>query len=152
EHEQGRYVHRSVEGMRARLQLALAQGGYSLLVGLTTVFGTAAVMWVGVRHVQDNTLTLGNLLLVMAYLAQLYEPLKIIGRKAGSLQAHLASVERAFFLLDQLPEVTERSKVRPLLRAVGAISYKNVSFGYKAHLVLHEIRFDVAAGTRVGIV
>jgi ATP-binding cassette subfamily B protein len=152
EHEQGRYVHRSVEGMRARLQLTLAQGGYSLLVGLTTVFGTAAVMWLGVRHVQDNTLTLGNLLLVMAYLAQLYEPLKIIGRKAGSLQAHLASVERAFFLLDQLPEVTERSKVRPLLRAVGAISYRNVSFGYKAHLVLHEIRFDVAAGTRVGIV
>jgi ATP-binding cassette subfamily B protein len=152
EHEQGRYVHRSIEGMRARLQFDLAQGGYSLLVGLTTALGTAAVLWLGVRHVQDNTLTLGNLLLVMAYLVQLYEPLKVIGRKAGSLQGHLASIERAFFLLDQPPEVTERSKARPLLRAVGAISYRSVSFGYKDHLVLHEIQFDVAAGTRVGIV
>jgi ATP-binding cassette subfamily B protein len=152
EHEQERYVHRSIEGMRARLQFAFAQGGYSVLVGLTTVVGTACVLWLGVRHVQDNSLTLGNLFLVMAYLAQLYEPLKIIGRKAGSLQGHLASIERSFFLLDQLPEVTERANARPLLRARGTISYKKVSFGYKDHMVLHEIRFDVAAGTRVGIV
>jgi ATP-binding cassette subfamily B protein len=152
EHEQGRYVRRSIEGMRARLQLAFAQGSYALLVGLTTAFGTAAVLWIGVRHVQANTLTLGNLLLVMAYLAQLYAPLKIIGRKVGSLQGHLASIERAFSLLDQLPEVVERPNARPLSRALGAISYRNVSFGYQRdHSVLHEIGFDVAAGSRVGI-
>jgi ATP-binding cassette subfamily B protein len=152
EHEQGRYVRRSIEGMRARLQLALAQGWYVLFVGLTTAFGTAAVLWIGVRHVQTDTLTLGDLLLVMAYLAQLYAPLKIIGRKVGSLQGHLASIERAFSLLDQLPEVVERPDARPLSRARGSISYRNVSFGYRrAHSVLHEIRFDVAAGSRVGI-
>src|SRR5215831_15433126 len=79
--EQERYIDRSAEGMRARLKLAFAQGGYGLLVGLTTALGTAAVVWIGVSHVQANTLTLGNLLLVMAYLGQLYEPLKVIGRK-----------------------------------------------------------------------
>jgi ATP-binding cassette, subfamily B, bacterial len=152
EHEQGRYVHRSTEGMRARLQLALAQGRYTLWVGLTTAFGTATVLWIGVRHVQANTLTLGNLLLVMAYLAQLYEPLKIIGRKVASLQGHLASAERAFFLLDELPEVTERPDARPLSRARGAISYRSVTFGYQDDQpVLHEIRLDVPPGTRVGI-
>jgi ATP-binding cassette, subfamily B, bacterial len=152
EHEQERYVRRSTEGMRARLQLALAQGRYGILVGLTMAFGTATVLWLGMRHVQANTLTLGNLLLVMAYLGQLYAPLQTIGKKVASLQGHLASLERAFYLLDQLPEVVERPDARPLSRALGAITYRNVSFGYQDdHAILHEIRFDVPAGTRVGI-
>jgi len=99
---------------------------------------------------------LGSLLLVMAYLAQLYGPLRVIGRKVASLaslQAHLASVERAFFLLDQMPEVVDHPGARPLSRAVGAVSYRNVTFGYrKDQPVLHDIRFDVPAGTRIGIV
>jgi len=152
EHEQERYVRRSMEGMRARLKLAVAQGRYGILVALTMTFGTASVLWLGVRHVQAQTLTLGSLLLVMAYLAQLYEPLRTIGRKVASLQDHLASVERAFSLLDQLPEVVERPDARPLSRAVGTVSYRDVSFGYRRdHSILHEIRFDVTAGTRVGI-
>ena len=152
EHEQERYVRRSMEGMRARLKLAVAQGRYGILVALTITFGTASVLWLGVRHVQAQTLTLGSLLLVMAYLAQLYEPLRTIGRKVASLQDHLASVERAFSLLDQLPEVVERPDARPLSRAVGTVSYRDVSFGYRRdHAILHEIRFDVTAGTRVGI-
>src|SRR5206468_1242369 len=68
EHEQERYVHRSTEGMRARLRLAMAQGRYGIFVGVTLACGTATVLWLGMRHVQANTLTLGNLLLVMAYL------------------------------------------------------------------------------------
>jgi ATP-binding cassette subfamily B protein len=152
EHEQERYVRRSMEGMRARLKLAVAQGRYGILVGLTMTLGTATVLWLGVRHVQAQTLTLGSLLLVMAYLGQLYEPLRTIGRKVASLQNHLASVERAFFLLDQLPEVVERPTARPLTRALGAVNYRDVSFGYRGdHAILHEIRFDVPAGTRVGI-
>jgi ATP-binding cassette subfamily B protein len=151
-HEQERYIDRSAEGMRARLQLAFAQGGYGLLVGLTTALGTATVLWVGVGHVQAGTLTLGNLLLVMAYLGQLYEPLKIIGRKAGSLQAHLASAERAFFLLDEFPKVFERPNARPLSRALGAIAFRNVSFQYQDERpVLQDLRLEVSAGARVGI-
>jgi ATP-binding cassette, subfamily B, bacterial len=151
-HEQERYVRRSTEGMRARLKLAVAQGRYGILVGLTMTLGTATVLWLGVRHVQAQTLTLGSLLLVMAYLGQLYEPLRTIGRKVASLQNHLASVERAFFLLDQLPEVVERPDARPLSRALGAVNYRDVSFGYRDdHAILHDIRFEVPAGTRVGI-
>jgi ATP-binding cassette subfamily B protein len=152
EHEEERYVRRSTEGMRSRLKLALAEGRYGLLVGLTTTFGTVTVLWLGVRHVQANILTLGELLLVMAYLGQLYAPLKTIGRKAASLQNYLASIERAFFLLDQLPEVVERPDARPLLRALGAITYRNVSFAYQGNdPILHDIRFEVPAGARVGI-
>jgi len=153
EHEQERYLHRSAEGMRARLQLALAQSRYGLLVGLTMAIGTAAVLWLGVRHVQANSLTLGNLLLVMAYLGQLFAPLKIIGRKVGSLQGHLASVERAFLLLDEMPEVVERRDAKPLSRALGAITFRNVSFRYQDDRpVLHDVGFDVPSGARVGLI
>ncbi|MFB9266626.1 ABC transporter ATP-binding protein [Bradyrhizobium erythrophlei] len=150
--EQERYIDRSAEGMRARLRLAVAQGGYGLLVGLTTALGTATVVWIGVSHVQANTLTLGSLLLVMAYLGQLYEPLKIIGRKVGSLQAHLASAERAFFLLDEPPKVFERSNARPLARALGAIEFRNVSFQYQDERpVLQNLCLEISPGARVGI-
>lgn len=152
EHEQERYVRHSREGMRARLRLALDQGRYGVLVGLTTTLGTAAVLWLGVRHVQANTLTLGNLLLVMAYLGQLYDPLKIIGRKAASLQGHLASVQRAFHLLEESADVVDRPNARRLVRASGSIQYRNVCFGYQSDRpVLHGISFEVPSGARVGI-
>ena len=71
-----RFVRRSGESMRARIRVTFIEGGFGLLVGLTTAVGTAAVLFVGVRHVQAGALTLGDLLLVMGYLAQLYGPLK----------------------------------------------------------------------------
>jgi ATP-binding cassette, subfamily B, bacterial len=152
EHEENRYVGYSREGMRARLRLALAEGRFGLLVGATTACGTAAVLWIGIRHVRAGGLTLGDLLLVMAYLGQLYDPLKTLGRKSASLQGHLASIERAFELLDHLPEVTERPHALLLLRAAGAIAYRNVSFAYRGNRpVLHEISFAVPAGSCVGI-
>jgi ATP-binding cassette subfamily B protein len=152
EHEENRYVGYSREGMNARLRLAFAEGRFALLVGATTACGTAAVLWIGIRHVRAGGLTLGDLLLVMAYLGQLYDPLRTLGRKSASLQGHLASVERAFELLDHLPEVTERPHALPLRRARGAIAYRNVSFAYRgSRPVLHEISFAVPAGSRVGI-
>src|ERR1051325_2614288 len=56
EQEEDRYVQRSREGMRSRLHLALEQGHYGLFVGLTTALGTAAVLWIGVRHVTAGVL------------------------------------------------------------------------------------------------
>ncbi len=150
--EQERFVRRSGEGMRARLHLALVEGGFGLLVGLITALGTSAVLLIGIRHVQAGVLTLGELLLVMSYLSQLYAPLKTMSRKAASLQSHLAGAERAFSLLDETPDVVERPKAQPLARASGAIAFRNVSFAYERdHPVLRDISFEVPAGTRLGI-
>jgi ATP-binding cassette, subfamily B, bacterial len=152
DHEEGRYLHRSKEGIQSRLGLALDQGRYGLMVGLTTALGTAAVLWIGVRHVQAGSITLGNLLLVMSYLGQLYGPLKTIGQKAGGLQGYLAGAERVFSVLDCVPEVPERPNARPLARAAGMIAFRNVCFGYEPNrAVLHNVSFDVPAGARLGI-
>jgi ATP-binding cassette subfamily B protein len=138
--------------MWARIRYAMGEGIFGLLVGLTTAVGTAAVLFLGMRHVQAGVLTLGQLLLVLGYLSQLYAPLKTISKKVGDLEASLASAERAFALLDAAPDVAERPNARPLARARGAVAFRNVWFAYGTDQpVLHDISFEIAAGTRLGI-
>ena len=150
--EQERFVRRSSEGMQARVRVSLAEGALGLLLGLTTAIGTAAVLFIGIRNVQAGTLTLGELLLVMAYLSQLYRPLKTISRKVASLQSHLASAERALSILDEAPDVMERPDALPLSRAEGMVVFRNVFFAYdQDHPILQDISFTVPPGTRVGI-
>src|SRR5207244_12991064 len=150
--EEERFIRRSTEGMKVRLRLASLEGSFNALVGLATAFGMAAVLLIGVRHVGAGVLTLGELLMVMAYMNQLHEPLKTISRKAATLQRHLASAGRAFALLDEPSDVEERPDARPLGRANGAIAFRNVSFAYgEDRPVLHDIAFDVEPGTRLGI-
>jgi ATP-binding cassette subfamily B protein len=150
--EQKRFVRRSNEGVQARLHLTLAENGLALLLGLTTATGTAAVLYIGVRNVQAGVLTLGELLLVMAYLGQLYAPLRTISRKIASLQSHLASAERAFTILDESPDVIEQENPLPLSKAEGGIVLERVSFAYDGGLpILHDISVEIPAGTRVGI-
>src|SRR5205814_2036063 len=140
------------EGVRVRLRLASLEGSFNVLVGLATAAGLAAVLLIGVRHVGTGVLTLGELLMVMAYMNQLYEPLKTISRKAATLQLHLASAERAFALLDEPSDVEVRPNAQVLGRARGAIAFRNVSFAYgKDRPVLHDISFNIEPGTRLGI-
>src|SRR6266576_38319 len=151
--ETDRFAQRSREGVAARIRMALTEGRYGLLVGLTTALGTGAVLFIGVRHVQANLLTLGQLLMAVTYLGQLSEPLKTVSKKAATLQSYLASAERAFALLDQQPEVPERPDARPLERARGALEFRGVSFAYGPDRpVLHDVSCVIPPGTRLGIV
>jgi len=166
ERETEKFMDESNAGMRARLRLAWAEGSFGLLVALITAASMAAVLFVGISGVRSKALTLGELLLVMGYVAQLHAPLKVLARKISSMQGHLASAERAFSLLDEAPDVVERPHARPLARASGSMTFQDVSFSYQAHnaqasrtaapapggdLVLRDISFEVAAGTWVGI-
>jgi ATP-binding cassette subfamily B protein len=152
EREQERFVHRANKGLRARIRVSLAEGALGLSLGLTMAIGTAAVLFIGVRNVQAGVLTLGELLLVMAYLGQLYRPLKTISRKVASLQSHLASAERALSILDEAPAVIERPDALPLPRATGAVAFHNVCFAYdEGYPILRDFSMEVPAGTRVGI-
>ena len=150
--EEERFVRRSTESMRARLRLAWIEGGLGVAVALITAAGSAIVLYVGVRHVQTGVISLGELLLVMGYLTQFYEPLKTISRKTASLQSHLASAERAFALLDEHHDVPERADAMPVERARGDVAFRNVGFAYETERpILSAISFEVPAGTRVGI-
>jgi ATP-binding cassette subfamily B protein len=151
--EQQRFVAASARGMRARIRLAFADGLFGLAMGVSIAAGSAAVLYIGARHVHAGIITLGELLLVMGYLTQLYSPLRTMSRTAGKLQASLASCERAFALLDEAPDVPERRRARALPRAVGAVEFDRVSFGYDGGPpVLEDVSFGVEPGARVAIV
>jgi ATP-binding cassette, subfamily B, bacterial len=152
EREGDRFVRRSVDGVRGRVGLALAEGGFSVVIGVITAVSMTIVLFLGIAHVRSGLLSLGDLLLVMGYVAKLYDPMKTISRKAATLQGYLASVERAFAVLDERPDVSERADARPLARARGAIAFEHVSFSYAPDRpVLHDVSFAIAPGTSVGI-
>ena len=152
ERESTRFATTSMRGARERTRLAFSQGRLGLWVGVATALGTATLLWVGASHVLAGQLTLGQLLLVMSYLTQLYDPLKTTSRKIASLQGNLASAERAFALLDMEPDVREHSHARRIVRARGAVEFENVSFGYEPdRLVLRDVSLSIPAGTRVGL-
>ena len=106
-HEDELFRRKSRQRMTEQIRLASIQAGFHVLIGFAIALGTAAALVVGVRQVQAHAITVGELLLVMAYIAQLYEPLRNISGKIPELQAAISSVRRAFSLLDETPEPSE---------------------------------------------
>lgn len=150
--ERDRFSQRSRTGVEARIRLAAAEGFFGLLVNVVTALGTAAVLFIGVRHVQQGTLTLGELLMVIAYLSQLYEPLKTISKKAATLQSSFASAERVFEFMDEPHDVPQAPHAVPLLRARGDVEFRHVSMRYAGGPeVLHDLSFRVEKDATVGI-
>jgi len=150
--EQERFVRYSDQGVKARTGLAKAEGVFGLRINLTTAIGTAAVLFIGILNVRAGVLSLGELLMVLTYVTNLYSPLKTISKTVGTLQSSFAGLERAFELLDQVTEVDEHPRAKSIDRAAGSIEFRNVSFAYEANnRVLHNISFDLPAGTRLGI-
>jgi len=150
--ELDRFCGQSQAGARARIRLAVAEGWFGLLVNLATGIGTALVLYVGILNVQSGILTLGDLLMVMAYLSQLYGPLQTISKTVADVQSSLASAKRAFELLAERPEVIERPHARALRRARGQVEFHEVWFSYGgSHHALQGVSFSVPAGIRVAI-
>jgi len=152
EREQERFVRHSSESFLARVRAAWSEGAFDLLIGVTTAAGTASVLFLGVRHVQSGTLTLGELMMVMSYLAQLFGPLASLSEMTARAQRSLASAERAFALLDEAHDVVENKNGVPISRASGAVTLQDVCFAYNGEYpVLSDISFAIKPGTRVGI-
>jgi ATP-binding cassette subfamily B protein len=138
--------------MRAKIMVTLVDGSFWVAISLVTALGTGCILFFGVRSVEAGVITLGSLLVIMAYLAQLYSPLYSISRQVASLQSNFASAERVFTLLDESPDVPERLDARPLILAKGLIEFVDVGFAYEtARPILQHASFRVDPGTRVGI-
>jgi ATP-binding cassette subfamily B protein len=151
--EEKRFVGHSSSRVKNQVKLALVQGWFNLLIGLTIAGGSAAVLFVGVRHVHRGLLTVGDLLVVIAYIAQMYEPLRLISTRTADLQSWIVSVERAFDLFKERAEIEESASPRPLGKASGDVQFCDVSFQYNnGRSGLKEVSLIVPAGSRVGVI
>jgi ATP-binding cassette, subfamily B, bacterial len=150
--EHNRFVEHSTATLRARTRLSLAEGLFGLVINVLMAIGTAAVLFVGVRNINAGLLTLGEFTVVIAYLAQLYSPLKMISTTAGAIQSSLAGVERVFEVLDYTPEVQEKPDAIALSRTRGEIVLEDVSFTYEREIqVLNNVSLTIPSGTVAGI-
>jgi ATP-binding cassette subfamily B protein len=151
EHE--RFVRHSSKRMSGQVKLSMMQATYNLLVGLTIACGTAAALYFGVLHVRAGLLSVGSLLVVMAYIGQIYQPLQLLTTKVTDLEIWFASLERAFMVFEQSTEIAESPIAASLTRAQGGFEFRNVCFEYdKSGRGLQNISFQIPAGSRVGIV
>lgn len=152
--EDSRFRLRSRERMKEQLRLASIQAGYHLLISFAIAAGSAAALLIGIRHVKMGIVTLGDLLLVMAYVAQLYSPLQTISSKIPELQSWRVSLERAFALFEENPELGQSHALHaPVDRVSGQVSFEDVTFAYASGTkALDDVSFSIPAGTKVGIV
>ena len=153
EDEGRRFLQASTESLAAELRLYNLQNFYYAVVNLTIAAGTAAILWVGTRHVLAGDLSVGEMIVFTSYLASLYGPINSIFQTYGLVQSAKAGVRRAFEILESEERLPDGSRVFQPLGPRGQISFEDVSFGYDASQpVLKEINLHVAAGKKIAIV
>src|SRR5205085_941464 len=137
----------------ARIRVTVWQTLFSLAVNSTTAAGTALVLGYGAYHVLLGRLTVGELLVVLAYVAAIYKPLETISSTVGSLQSVLMSLRMAFNLLDVPTEIQNEPGAIDIGRVRGHVVFENVHFNYDTRAdTLQDVSFEAKAGQVVAIV
>lgn len=152
QHENERFFERSNEAVKGNIKLATTAAAYSFVVGMLMALGMALFIYLGATNVKSGQMTLGDLILITAYLGQIFGPLQSIVKNLNDIQSSVAGIDRAFAVLDEEKEVRENPLATYLSTAKGAFQFEDVSFAYpKGSIVLEHISFRINAGDRVGI-
>jgi len=152
--EVGRFRTQGRTALVARLRLTAEEAWFGLAVGGITAAGTALVLAVGGVHVLSGTLTVGELLVVLAYLAAVYDPLHTISHTVGQMQSATVSGRRVLQVLElQREESEEDANAKALPPVRGHIVFDHVSFRYRQDVpVLNGIAFNAPPGTAIALV
>jgi ATP-binding cassette subfamily B protein/subfamily B ATP-binding cassette protein MsbA len=151
--EHRRFMDASEASLAAGLRLYTLQTVYSGVVGVVIAVGTALVVWMGARHVMAGTLTVGELVVFVAYLAALYGPINSMLQAYGLIQGARAGVQRVLDVLSVDREIADGPRVVPPGGAKGLIRWEAVSFEYlPGQPVLRDVSLTVRPGQKVAIV
>lgn len=121
--------------------------------GVIIAAGLTALMLLAGQGVVDGELTLGDLVLINAYLLQLYLPLGFLGFVYREIRHSLADMERMFCLLEQQQETTDLPDAAELGIKLGKIRFEQIQFAYQPERpILHDISFTIEAGQKLAIV
>ena len=135
--------------VRNQTSLAALNAGQAFIIGA----GVTALMALAADGVVTGRMSLGDLVLVNAFLLQLYLPLNFLGFVYREIKNALADMERMFDLLRQHPDVADAPAAPPLQVAGARIEFDRVSFAYDPRRpVLHEVSFVIEPGQKVAVV
>jgi ATP-binding cassette, subfamily B, bacterial len=133
--------------------LTVRQTVFKLAVQTITSAGTAAVIGVGCYQAVNGQITAGELLVVLSYISQIYQPLEELTNTITNFQQWFINLLMSFDLMDREPEVKEKPDALPLRAGRGEIELKSVGFGYKGRPdVLKDISLRLPPGGAVALV
>jgi ATP-binding cassette subfamily B protein len=152
-HEAQRYdenlQHVENAQVKAQTTLAVLNLGQTVAVAL----GVTAMMWRAAAGVARGELTVGDLVLVNAYLLQLSAPLFLLGMVYREVKQALTNMERLFGLLDERQDVADRPGASALVAHQPRVTFEGVRFGYDPRReILHGVDFEIAPGGTVAVV
>jgi ATP-binding cassette, subfamily B, bacterial len=151
--EHYRFTTQGRTAVEARVRLTVWQTLFSLGVTTAIALGTALVLGFGAWHVLNGQITLGQLTVLIAYIAAIYQPLESISTTVGQLHQQFVFLNAALHLMEQKPEVYDKEDAIDIGRAKGELEFRDVCFAYKGRVdTLKNVSFKVPAGSRVAIV
>ena len=137
----------SLSALAARLESLNAP-----LLDFISNLGSVIVLWYGGRLVIQGSLSIGELVAFMTYLAQLYRPVRLFGRIIPIIAIAASAAERIFEILDAESEVSDRPDAIELPPIRGEVKFDKVCFGYRnGHQVLTDLSFEVKPGQMVAL-
>lgn len=135
--------------LKNRLSLLALNSGQALIIAAAIT----ALMWLAADEVVQQKLTLGDLVMVNAYMIQLFLPLNFLGFVYREIRRALTDLENMLGLLKRQPQIVDAADAKPLVLSAGAIRFEQVDFSYQpARPILQQLSFTVPAGSKVAIV
>jgi ABC-type transport system involved in Fe-S cluster assembly fused permease/ATPase subunit len=135
--------------VKSQTSLSVLNFGQSAIIAT----GVTLIMILAARGVVVGTMTLGDLVLVNAFLLQLFIPLNFLGVVYSQLKHALADMQLMFHVLEREPEITDRPGARALADGAAEVRFENVSFAYENDRpILHDVSFTIYPGRKVAVV
>ena len=135
--------------VKSQSSLSLLNTGQSAIIAIAVTL----ILWRATAGVIDGTMTLGDMVLVNAFMIQLYIPLNFLGVLYREIKQSLADMERLFSLLEENREVADRPGAQPLRTQGAELRFSHVDFSYeKKRQILFDVDFTVPAGTTTAVV
>ncbi len=136
--------------LKAQTSLSLLNTGQQLIIAVALV----GMLWRATEGVIDGRMTLGDLVMINAFMIQLYIPLNFLGVLYREIKQSLTDLDRMFTLLEKEREVADAPHA-PTLKLKGSphVKFESVVFAYEANRpILHGISFEIPAGKTVAVV
>ncbi|MBT9490854.1 MAG: ABC transporter ATP-binding protein/permease, partial [Paucibacter sp.] len=134
---------------KAQSTLSLLNTGQQLIIATALVL----MLWRATVGVVAGTMSLGDLVMVNAFMIQLYIPLNFLGVIYREIKQSLTDLDKMFSLLEREREVADVPGAAELVVQGAAVHFESVSFAYdKARPILHEVSFEIPAGKKVAVV